>query len=146
MGREWGEDGNGEISLRATWDQGGRDPITARRVPSKYREMRGRQKGVGKGKSRKQGDCAIIRCSFICMYIMIACNFPNDCQPVYSTRQKNCADFLAIFYMTCKHFLKLFFHTFLLLYILLIQKIISTFFIFSIHVIYMLKKVIILLS
>ncbi len=29
---EWGGDGNGEISLRATWDQGGRDPITPRRV------------------------------------------------------------------------------------------------------------------
>ncbi len=28
-------DGNGEISLRATWDQGGQDPIAARRVPSK---------------------------------------------------------------------------------------------------------------
>jgi hypothetical protein len=28
-------DGNGEISLRATWDQSGQDPITARRVPSK---------------------------------------------------------------------------------------------------------------
>jgi hypothetical protein len=28
-------DGSGEISLRATWDQGGWDPITARRVPSK---------------------------------------------------------------------------------------------------------------
>ncbi len=35
MGREWGRDGNGEISLRAAWDQGGWDPITARRVPSK---------------------------------------------------------------------------------------------------------------
>jgi hypothetical protein len=33
---EYGEgDGNGEISLRATWDRGGQDPITARRVPSK---------------------------------------------------------------------------------------------------------------
>jgi hypothetical protein len=35
---EWGEnggDGSGEISLRATWDQGGWDPTTARRVPSK---------------------------------------------------------------------------------------------------------------
>ncbi len=31
-GVEWG---NGEISLRATWERGGRDPITARRVPSK---------------------------------------------------------------------------------------------------------------
>jgi hypothetical protein len=29
---EWGGDGDGEISLRATWDQGGWDPITARRV------------------------------------------------------------------------------------------------------------------
>ncbi len=29
------EGGNGEISLRATWDRGGQDPITARRVPSK---------------------------------------------------------------------------------------------------------------
>jgi hypothetical protein len=28
-------DGRGEISLRATWDQGGHDPIAARRVPSK---------------------------------------------------------------------------------------------------------------
>ncbi len=29
---EWGGDGDREISLRATWDQGGRDHITARRV------------------------------------------------------------------------------------------------------------------
>jgi hypothetical protein len=28
-------DGNGEISLRATWDQVGQDPIAAGRVPSK---------------------------------------------------------------------------------------------------------------
>ncbi len=28
-------DENGEISLQATWDRGGQDPITARRVPSK---------------------------------------------------------------------------------------------------------------
>jgi hypothetical protein len=28
-------DGNGDISLRASWDQGGQDPIAARRVPSK---------------------------------------------------------------------------------------------------------------
>ncbi len=36
---EWGVygegDGNGEISLLATWDRGGQDPIAARRVPSK---------------------------------------------------------------------------------------------------------------
>jgi hypothetical protein len=29
---EWGGDGNGEISSRATGHQGGRDPITSRRV------------------------------------------------------------------------------------------------------------------
>ncbi len=29
---ERGGVGKGEISLRATWDQGGRDPITQRRV------------------------------------------------------------------------------------------------------------------
>jgi hypothetical protein len=34
-GEGTGGDGSGEISLRATWDQGGQDPITARRVPSK---------------------------------------------------------------------------------------------------------------
>ncbi len=28
-------EGNGKISLRATQERGGRDPITARRVPSK---------------------------------------------------------------------------------------------------------------
>jgi hypothetical protein len=32
MGREWGGDGKGEVSLRVTWGQGGRDPITPRRV------------------------------------------------------------------------------------------------------------------
>jgi hypothetical protein len=28
MGREWGGDGEGEVSLRATWGQGGQDRIT----------------------------------------------------------------------------------------------------------------------
>jgi hypothetical protein len=28
MGSIWGGDGNGEISLRVTWDRGGQDPIT----------------------------------------------------------------------------------------------------------------------
>jgi hypothetical protein len=32
MGREWGGVEKGEISSRVTWDQGGRDPIIARRV------------------------------------------------------------------------------------------------------------------
>jgi hypothetical protein len=28
MGREWEGNGEGEVSLRATWDQGGQDRIT----------------------------------------------------------------------------------------------------------------------
>jgi hypothetical protein len=32
MGRELGGDGKGEVGLRITWGQGGRDPITPRRV------------------------------------------------------------------------------------------------------------------
>ncbi len=28
MGREWGGNGEGEVSLRATWDQGGRGRTT----------------------------------------------------------------------------------------------------------------------
>jgi hypothetical protein len=32
MGREWGGVEKGEVSLRVTWYQGGRDPITPRRV------------------------------------------------------------------------------------------------------------------
>ncbi len=28
MGRDWGGDEKGEVSLRVTWDQGGRDRIT----------------------------------------------------------------------------------------------------------------------
>jgi hypothetical protein len=39
---EWGGDGNREISLRATWDQGGRDPIKPRRV-SKWVKENGRE-------------------------------------------------------------------------------------------------------
>jgi hypothetical protein len=55
MGREWGGDGNGEISLRATWDQSGWDPITSRRV-SKYVKRNGREaKGNQKGEAKSKG-------------------------------------------------------------------------------------------
>jgi hypothetical protein len=30
--REWGRVEKGEVSLQATWDRGGQDPVTARRV------------------------------------------------------------------------------------------------------------------
>jgi hypothetical protein len=37
-GREWGGDGEGKVSLRATWDQGGWDPIMPRRVSKEVKE------------------------------------------------------------------------------------------------------------
>jgi hypothetical protein len=43
-------------------------------------EVNGRQREWEKGKSRKQGDCAMICC---CVYIIIVCKCPNDCQSVY---------------------------------------------------------------
>ncbi len=62
MGREWGGDGNGEISLRATWDQGGRDPITSRRVfqvsKGNGREAKGNQKGKQKARGLRH-NCVV---------------------------------------------------------------------------------------
>ncbi len=61
---EWGVygegDGNGEISLRATWDRGGQDPIT---------EARG-----------LLHNCTV---RSIFMYIVNVCNCLNDCQSIY---------------------------------------------------------------
>jgi hypothetical protein len=42
MGREWGGDGKGEVSLRATWGQGGQDRITPKEgFQVSKREMEG---------------------------------------------------------------------------------------------------------
>jgi hypothetical protein len=42
MGREWGGDGEEEVSLRATWGQGGRDRITPKEgFQVSKREMEG---------------------------------------------------------------------------------------------------------
>ncbi len=42
IGREWGGNGEGEVSLRATWDQGGRDRITPKEgFQVSKREMEG---------------------------------------------------------------------------------------------------------
>jgi hypothetical protein len=73
MGRGWGVDGNGEISLRATWDQGGRDPITPKKEGFQVsKEKWKRSKGESERGSKKQGDCAIIMLS---IYIHVH----NDC-------------------------------------------------------------------
>jgi hypothetical protein len=71
MGREWGGDGNGEISLRATWDQGGRDLITPRRV-SKLVKGNGREvKEESARGSKTRGLCHVMLSIYIYMYIII---------------------------------------------------------------------------
>jgi hypothetical protein len=51
MGREWGEDGEGEVSLRATWGQSERDRITPKEgFQVSKREMEGELvRGVKRG-------------------------------------------------------------------------------------------------
>jgi hypothetical protein len=73
MGREWGGDGNGEISLRATWDQGGR-------ILSQQGGFQGKRKGAkGNEKREKQKarGCTIITLFRKFMYIVNACNCLN---------------------------------------------------------------------
>ncbi len=56
MGREWGGVEKGEVSSRVTWDQGGRDPITARRGSKYIKESReGCKEGIGKGSKKARG-------------------------------------------------------------------------------------------
>jgi hypothetical protein len=57
MGREWGGDGEREVSLRATWGQGGRDRIASKEgFQVSKREMEGgvtkNQQGEQKGELR----------------------------------------------------------------------------------------------
>ncbi len=56
---EWGGNGDGEVSLRATWDQGGRDRITPKEgfQISKGEWKGGAEKELARGV--KKGDCAI---------------------------------------------------------------------------------------
>ncbi len=79
MGRGWGGDGSGEI----IYEQPGTKVDGILSQQGGFQVSRREAKGMGKGKSRKQGDCAIVCCSIICVYIIIACNCPNDCKPVY---------------------------------------------------------------
>ncbi len=73
-----GRDGNGEISLRATWDKGGRILSQQGGFQVSKREQKGEQRGVGKGK-KKQGDSAMCIVN-LNMYIVIVCKCLNDCQ------------------------------------------------------------------
>ncbi len=55
MGREWEGVEEGEVSLRVTWDQGGRDPVTARRVSKKVKGIEKGSKGICKGNKKSKG-------------------------------------------------------------------------------------------
>jgi hypothetical protein len=63
-----GGNGEGEVSLRATWDQGGRDRTTQKEgfQVSKRETVRETSKGS------KKGNCAInLYCQSMYMYIII---------------------------------------------------------------------------
>jgi hypothetical protein len=50
MGREWGGDGKGEVSLRVTWGQGGQDHITPKEgFQVSKREWKGSNKELARG-------------------------------------------------------------------------------------------------
>ncbi len=54
MGKEWGKNGEGEVSLRATWEQGGRDRTTQKEgfQVSKRDLRKGRKLARGNGKGK----------------------------------------------------------------------------------------------
>jgi hypothetical protein len=56
-GREWGGDGKGEVSLRVTWSQGGRDRIAPKEgFQVNKREWKGSNRELAKG-AKTRGLC-----------------------------------------------------------------------------------------
>jgi hypothetical protein len=77
-GEQMGRDGDEEISLRATWDQGGR--ILSQK--GGFQVSKGAEKGEQKGNQQgenEQGESATCILS-LNVYIMIVCKCWNDCQ------------------------------------------------------------------
>ncbi len=71
MGRGWGGDGEGEVSLRATWDQGGRDRITPKKG---FQVSKGKWKGEYQrtSKGSKKGELRHnVYCQSVYVYIII---------------------------------------------------------------------------
>ncbi len=67
MGRGW----EGEVSLRVTWSQGGRDRTTTKEgFQVSKREWKGSNRDLARGV--KQGDCAIIMLS-TCIHVYNNC-------------------------------------------------------------------------
>jgi hypothetical protein len=69
MGRRWGGDEKGEVSLRAAWDQGGQGRITLKEgfqvSKGEQREVDGEWQG-----EQKTGNCAIT-CATYMFYMCI---------------------------------------------------------------------------
>jgi hypothetical protein len=67
MGKDWGGFGEGEVSSRATWGQGGRDHTTQREG------FQVSERGI-KGESArgaKEGFAPYLYCQFVYVYIII---------------------------------------------------------------------------
>jgi hypothetical protein len=78
MGRKLGGNGEGEVSLRATWDQGGRDRITPKEgfQVSKRDLRKGKnwQRGMAKGISEGSKKGIAPRSKLlICVYVSYHC-------------------------------------------------------------------------
>jgi hypothetical protein len=72
-----GRDGNGEISLRATWDQGGR--ILSQQGGFQV-SGRGHKGGISKGRKKQRDSAMYIVNLNVYSDIIIACKCLNDCQ------------------------------------------------------------------
>jgi hypothetical protein len=69
MGREWGRNGQGEVSLRATWGQGGRGRITPKeRFQVSKRNLRGTDKETSKGSKKGELRHNLILSIYVCVY------------------------------------------------------------------------------
>jgi hypothetical protein len=77
-GDQMGRDGDDEISLRATWDQGGRILSQQGGFIVSKGAKKGEQKGNQQGEN-EQGESATCILS-LNVYIMIVCKYWNDCE------------------------------------------------------------------
>jgi hypothetical protein len=59
-GEQMGRDGNEEISLQATWDQGGRILSQQGGFQVSRRDQEREQKGISKGREKARGKCQCI--------------------------------------------------------------------------------------
>jgi hypothetical protein len=77
-GEQMGRDGNEEISLRATWDQGRQILSQQGGFQVSRRDQEREQKGISKGREKARGESANVYKPNV--YIMIVCKCQNDCQ------------------------------------------------------------------